>query len=714
MPDNTPRENNFLKQNQATQFVKKSTDEMSRKIGSIFNNTAKSFNETAKIQVDNNVILKRIDSSLISLNKTILEQQNSITKSNTETLRLQKQTALFLKETKTTKETKTVTAKDIVRRQDPNESMRKNIADVEDLLKDIRDNDEEERRKKSKGILGLLTGIGGMFAGGGLLGYLMTGKKEFLFSVVKGFTKYISKGLAGLFKTGKILKNVKGFMNVGKVFNTIGKAFKSVSNIFGKGVVKSVGKVGGKSFLKKIPVVGGLLGLFFGIQRFKKGDFKGGLLEIASGVASIVPGIGTALSVGIDALLMFRDLKGTDILDGGIGQNIVGGIKKISPVILRNLPGIGTIIRVKEAFTEWVNGNKLKSLSMLGGAIATIIPGGGLLFDAIPKIIKMVTSSNVLTGAKNILSSTVNIGKDVISSTIDVGKDALSSKAMVGAKKMLGDTVDIGKDVLGTVKGLFDRGDGGYDVGSKVETISQWGRRAFGKSKSFFGMGEEPKNKDKGFNPIKYVKTGVSKLIDTAKRIGVRLYSPWNPDFEGLDPSMKLNFSNMAKDYYNITGDDVQVNSGKRKGGGNSVHDYGFAIDINSNDANKLESMGLLKKYGFHRPLLNWEKMKEPWHVEPYPGENVYGPRDTINNEFRIGTLMNRKAGTVKPKQGDGGFNLPQGIVDVKYEPNKPLHVMLSSEDIDRLANAFGEQMKKNKPKAAPLSNTQIVSGRQF
>lgn len=44
---------------------------------------------------------------------------------------------------------------------------------------------------------------------------------------------------------------------------------------------------------------------------------------------------------------------------------------------------------------------------------------------------------------------------------------------------------------------------------------------------------------------------------------------------------------------------------------GTSRHESGFAIDIDRRSAQSLESSGMFKKYGFHRPLSN-----EPWHIE--------------------------------------------------------------------------------------------------
>ena len=75
---------------------------------------------------------------------------------------------------------------------------------------------------------------------------------------------------------------------------------------------KAVAKVGakalGKGLLKKIPFVGLGAGLLFAGQRLMKGDFKGAMLEAASGIAGTIPGVGTAVSIGLDATLAAKDM----------------------------------------------------------------------------------------------------------------------------------------------------------------------------------------------------------------------------------------------------------------------------------------------------------------------------------------------------------------------------------------------------------------------
>jgi hypothetical protein len=98
---------------------------------------------------------------------------------------------------------------------------------------------------------------------------------------------------------------------------------------------------------------------------------------------------------------------------------------------------------------------------------------------------------------------------------------------------------------------------------------------------------------------------------------------------EGLHPSVKRLFLGMAEEYGKLTGKKLQVNTayrtyaeqaklyrdlGPEKAArpGTSLHEYGLALDVQTTDLDALEKMGLLRKYGFTRPLGN-----ETWHIEP-------------------------------------------------------------------------------------------------
>ena len=91
-------------------------------------------------------------------------------------------------------------------------------------------------------------------------------------------------------------------------FATSGVGKKIGTKIGAKAITKGVGKGVGKSLAKKVPLVGAAMGAIFAVDRLRKGDFLGAGLELASGIASIFPGIGTGISVGIDAALIARDI----------------------------------------------------------------------------------------------------------------------------------------------------------------------------------------------------------------------------------------------------------------------------------------------------------------------------------------------------------------------------------------------------------------------
>jgi hypothetical protein len=119
---------------------------------------------------------------------------------------------------------------------------------------------------------------------------------------------------------GIIAKKV-GTKVASKTATTAGKtvastAGKTAAKTAGKAGTKTVAKVGakavGKSLLKKIPVVGLLAGVGFGLSRLMDGDYAGAAMELASGAAGTIPGIGTAASVGIDTALAAKDMGAFD------------------------------------------------------------------------------------------------------------------------------------------------------------------------------------------------------------------------------------------------------------------------------------------------------------------------------------------------------------------------------------------------------------------
>lgn len=150
-----------------------------------------------------------------------------------------------------------------------------------------------------------------------ILGGIALGPK-----LIKGLST-ATKMVKGLSKSSKALNTVtKG---AGKKLSAKqiaagfgGKAAKDAllkkgAGAAGKNLTKQAGKLGakavGKSLLKKIPILGALAGVGFAVSRAAKGDWLGAAGELASGVASTIPGLGTAASLAIDAGLAARDIS---------------------------------------------------------------------------------------------------------------------------------------------------------------------------------------------------------------------------------------------------------------------------------------------------------------------------------------------------------------------------------------------------------------------
>lgn len=93
---------------------------------------------------------------------------------------------------------------------------------------------------------------------------------------------------------------------------------RSAAKFMTKGTGKAFQKAGLKAGLKKIPLLGLGVGAFFAAQRAMKGDMIGAGLELASGAASLVPGAGTAASIGVDGVLAARDAGVIPFAKGGM------------------------------------------------------------------------------------------------------------------------------------------------------------------------------------------------------------------------------------------------------------------------------------------------------------------------------------------------------------------------------------------------------------
>lgn len=96
---------------------------------------------------------------------------------------------------------------------------------------------------------------------------------------------------------------------------------------------------------------------------------------------------------------------------------------------------------------------------------------------------------------------------------------------------------------------------------------------------------------------------------------------------DGLNPAFRTNLNGMVEEYGKLTSKFTQINSGyrtiaeqtalhkanpaKAAAPGRSLHEFGLAVDIPSATLDEMDKLGLMRKYGFTRPVGG-----EPWHME--------------------------------------------------------------------------------------------------
>lgn len=111
--------------------------------------------------------------------------------------------------------------------------------------------------------------------------------------------------------TDEVAENAKEIQKLSRMktgFKTAAKVLKVTKDTIGKAVTKVVGDSLEAIGIKGIPGVGlGLAGLMAGL-RLWEGDILGAGGEAAAGIMSIFPGLGTAGSLGVNTLLLARDV----------------------------------------------------------------------------------------------------------------------------------------------------------------------------------------------------------------------------------------------------------------------------------------------------------------------------------------------------------------------------------------------------------------------
>ena len=203
----------------------------------------------------------------------------------------------------------------------------------------------------------------------GKLGSLLG--KGGLKAATKGAGKAGAKGAGNIVKDARLPSGFRNATTGRAVSKTAGQAAmktggKNVAKIAGKTATKAIGK----SIVKKIPIIGALAGLGFAISRAASGDYVGAAGELASGLASTIPGLGTAASVAIDAGLAARDISKATSRSNPGGN----GSMDVNDFTIRSNPKDTLVMAGGTRFGEETN-------KLLRELISAVKEGGDVVMD---------------------------------------------------------------------------------------------------------------------------------------------------------------------------------------------------------------------------------------------------------------------------------------------------------------------------------------------
>lgn len=211
-----------------------------------------------------------------------------------------------------------------------------------------------------------------------------------------------------------------------------------------------------KPIARRLPVIGTIIDFGSAISRILQGDFIGGAIDLASGIANLVPGIGTAISIGLGFINAARDLSGqTEDAKAGkankegnvfalITQSVVKWGAKLLPK-LKFLPIIGSLFSFASAVNHFKTGKVIQGMLDTVAGIAGFFPGAGTVISLLTTGVSLIM--DLFEGDKS-------ENKDP-EKTLDVPKGAGGGSLLTRLNKFLSDKFkDVMKGALQFLKKL--------------------------------------------------------------------------------------------------------------------------------------------------------------------------------------------------------------------------------------------------------------------
>ena len=246
--------------------------------------------------------------------------------------------------------------------------------------------------------------------------------------------KESAKGVGDASKTA--VKGVEGATTAAaKTGTAVAKTGATAAKGAAAGAAKGGAKITGKSLLKALPIIGAVSSGIFAADRAFKGDWLGAGMEVASGAAALIPGWGTAASLGIDAALIGRDIakeQGIPMLaKGGIvtkpTQAIVG---EAGPEAILPLDKLGSFVGLNKSVSDTVpKFMKLLTIpfTIVGAGLVSLISSSLSLIPGIGPLLTPIIGSIASTfGIPSSIVTTLGKVSGGVASLVSSGASGLA------------------------------------------------------------------------------------------------------------------------------------------------------------------------------------------------------------------------------------------------------------------------------------------------
>lgn len=283
------------------------------------------------------------------------------------------------------------------------------------------------------GIAAGTTAYGQLIESFSLLPKLISGSAGFVNTIKRSFDSAGST----IGKVGTLGKTIQNAFNtlatkVGKIavignsaskmITKVGGTIGNIGTILAGKVGQIAAKIGSK--LKFLPLIGSALGFYQTYLRLSRGEIFLGILEFAAAVSSLLPGPGTAIAIGINAIqtIIESGSSGVGSVAGLVIKKVAGAGATLLPklvgslsslvakplaLILKKIPFIGPIISFGMAVSDFINGSTLSGvlnvLAGLAGLVDFVAPGVG-------------TAIAIAIDALNFFLTSTDTGKEVAGS----------------------------------------------------------------------------------------------------------------------------------------------------------------------------------------------------------------------------------------------------------------------------------------------------------